>query len=386
MKPRQALIVAGLLIGFIGIAFFWLSGLKKPPSSKPRSDARLQVLVLESEPGERPLILSGNGRVAPMQTVELTCEVSGGLERGAVPLSQGQRFSKGQLLFTVDARQAHYRLQAEKSKFLSGLARVLADLQLDYPKEYPNWRNYFDSVSLEKPLPALPQVTNSRLRIFLAGQGLLEQYYNTKTQEQEYRKYFVYAPFSGTFTDVRLATGTVVRPGAVVGTIAQTQGLELIVPLPSAGLQQLPAGSKVYILVNGDSLVGQVTRIAPTIDPTTQSQNVYIRPSNEKELISGAYYPVRIVGPKVSGVIEVPRQALIEDRYMFIVRADSSLERREVTVHPSGGNTALVSGLRPGERVVIQSIPDGVPGLKVDPTDPNTKTQNGPKTKAAGAK
>ena len=67
-----------------------------------------------------------------------------------------------------------------------------------------------------------------------------------------------------------------------------------------------------------------------------------------------------------SGAVTMPAQSLVtyNDKFFaYVVKGDSTVERREVTLGENvGGTVQIISGLKEGERVVIQgqtSLSDG---------------------------
>jgi hypothetical protein len=115
--------------------------------------------------------------------VNLSSEVPGRIVAVGVPLKVGQRFKKGDLLIQIYDTDARMDLQAKKSQFLNKLAQSLPDIRIDYNGRFDAWMNFFNAIDLEKDLPALPEITTGKEKVFLASRNILGDYYSIKSSE-----------------------------------------------------------------------------------------------------------------------------------------------------------------------------------------------------------
>ena len=86
-------------------------------------------------------------------------------------------------------------------------------------------------------------------------------------------------------------------------------------------------------------------------------------------LIPGQFVRVRLVGIERPGAILVPQRAVqqgAEGKFVFVVGADDTAEARPVEVGDWLGTDWIVeSGLRSGERVIVDGTVKVQPGAKV---------------------
>lgn len=109
------------------------------------------------------------------------------------------------------------------------------------------------------------------------------------------------------------------------------------------------------------------------VDVGTDSGTVTLRvtvPNPRGELLPGLFVKARLVQAVVPNGILVPQGALSRTprgmATVYVVNAKGEAESREVTAETAVGNDWLVtSGLKPGERVIVQGLIAVKPGAKV---------------------
>ncbi len=370
MKPRQIIIVGvGLLILFAGVfgKSFLASQKKSQPKKTPR-ESFTNVPVLPVKYTEQETELSYFGRVGTYQSVALISEVAGRIQQGAVYLRPGQRISKGQLLFKIDDQETRLNLKSQKSQFMKSIADILADLQIDYPESFDGWQKYFESIQVDKPLPKIPEVKDMKEKTFLSTRGIFSSYYTILAQEERLSKFRVYAPFSGSISDVLLEPGAVANPGSRIATLTRTSQLELVLPVRSEDLQWLTRGKEVDVESEDGKMQwkGKIARIGEKVNPTTQSVNVYVSVNVDPKspVYDGQYLRAVLPGNVVQKAMTIPRSAMFDKNKVYLV-VDGKLKRSEVTVHKVNPKTAIISGLPVGEKLVSEIPLNAIENLPV---------------------
>lgn len=307
----------------------------------------------------REIALTSLGRVVSESAADVISEVQGEILPGSVPLKRGQRFRKGQILFKVDDQEAQLTLFAEKSNFMTSIAGILPDLKIDFPESYPGWQAYFDGLSVEGDLPALPQVQQSQEKVFLSTRNIFNQYYSLKSSEERLSKYIIRAPFSGSFLDVLQEVNSVVNPGTRVARIARSNRLELEAPVAKSDLDFIKIGMKVDLFSENkeSKWVGTVSRFGSIMDPSTQSINMYVSFSTSgKQVFEGQYLRVEIPGTRIRNVMEVPRKAIVNQNQLYWVNDSNRLELATIQVEKLTEESLFFSGLKEGQQVVIEPL------------------------------
>jgi hypothetical protein len=120
-------------------------------------------------------------------------------------------------------------------------------------------------------------------------------------------------------------------------------------------LRLLPAveerGRMAQVVVAVEDPLG--LRLPPTERPTP--------------LLIGTYVELELQGRVLKDVVPVPRAALRDDRFVWIVGEDGRLHAREVEIAWRERERVLVShGLARGDRVVTTNLPVATEGMKVE--------------------
>jgi len=311
--------------------------------------------------------IEGLGRVSSSQAIGVMSEVQGALQAGEVDLKKGSSFVKGQILFSVNSRDASLLLAARKSNYLTLLANILPDIKIDYPDHYAVWKLFFDNVEIEGQLPPIPPLIDKKLKTLLATRNVLSEYYSIRADQVRLSKYIIRAPFTGTVVDAFSDVGAIVNPGSPVVNIINNNSLEVECQIKPDQNRLVRIGSKVKLSDDqGNNWNGRVIRKAQYLNPNTQSIPVFIElTSDVKSLFNGMYLLASIEGDSISNVFEVPRSALLKNSAEIYLVEDSLLVRREIDIVLLKKETVLIGGIKDGENVVIEPLVNPKEGTKV---------------------
>ena len=355
------LIGIAILVSAVGLYSFFSLSEERQVNERPVRLKQVDVAVVSYHSPKAEVIAPG--RVTSSNIIDLRAVGSGYLCAGDKPLKKGQHFHKGALLFHVETDNILNQLKANKSRLLSLLATILADLKIDYPDRFPVWKDFFEAISLDKNLPPLPELTNTQEKIYISGKGLLNQYYTIKDQEVAYRRHFVYAPFQGSVVQVLVEPGSYVAMGTSVTRIISTVAKEIEIPLPIEDAHFVKVGNRVEILDNQENPLteGKVVRKAGFIDPQTQSVSVFALLKNvrssaaARKIYQGMYLKGKFTGIPMKEVMEIPREAVFNSNEVFVVRG-GILKTETVEVVRHLQRTAYIRGLSIGDTVVVQQL------------------------------
>lgn len=358
MQKRQIIIIlVAVVIVVAGVAGKnYLASLKKDPPKRSLPETHQYTKVDKVKYSNLASKIKSSGRVRSGKRVVLSPEVQGKLTSSVVALKEGASFNKGQLLFKIDDTEAQLQLKAQKSNFLTALASILPDIKIDYPDDYPAWKDYFDGIDIEKDLKQLPEVKDSKLKTLLAVKNILNQYYSIKSTEARLDKYSFYAPFNGSFSKVMFEAGTIVNPGAQIAEIIESTDMEIELPLTTDQVPWIKVGGNAQILDSkGQTYDAKVKRISSFLDATTQSIKAYLSFTNPGNFYEGMYVDVLLEGPEVENVFEIPRAAIFDKNQVYIL-SDSSLQAKKVEVVKQNEYTAFIRGIDEGKQVVTEAL------------------------------
>lgn len=371
-----SLIAVVVILTATVVGYQTLSGQKEAPPQRPKPLAKNYVMAEAFKPSTVETVIEAYGRVGSAQQINVIAEVGGKLILGNVLLKKGQRFKKGQLLCKINDAEENLNLQARKSSFLNTLASNLPDIRIDFPNSFDTWQTYFDKIELDQRIPELPEPKTSKEKTFLAAKNILSEYYAIKSEEENLKKFYIYAPFNGSIVTINYQIGSVVNPGANIGTIISTDELELEVPVEQRDINFVQKGKVVTIVDESDfeqNWVGTITRIADFIDPNSQSVSVFIsiQKRSKYEALDGLFLKARIPGKSVKDAAKVPRRILKNKHEIFVVQ-DSVLVTRQVRVHKVSENDAIISGLKTGEMMVTDRPSNASENMKVEIAKPKS--------------
>ena len=193
-------------------------------------------------------------------------------------------------------------------------------------------------------------------------------------QEEQVRlQYFtVGAPTDGVIGDVPVRVGNQVTPQTVLTTIDQNDRLEVYVQVPIERAPDLRVGLPLRIVgADGAPVTSTVVSfVSPSVDPATQSVLVKGLVTNPGALRAQQFVRARIVWKTTEGLV-MPVTAVLRVNgqfFAFVAEAQGGglvARQRPVTLGPIvGDDYALLSGIKPDERIVVsgvQKLADGAP-------------------------
>jgi RND family efflux transporter MFP subunit len=198
----------------------------------------------------------------------------------------------------------------------------------------------------------------------------------------------VVAPFDGTITERKIDIGNLVTAGSASTTtplyrIAQTDPLRVFVDVPqSSAAELMKAGVPAEIRATGSSsgaFAGTITRTAESINAQARTMRVEVdMPNSNHALLPGTYVNVAFkLQPR--GLVEVPAAALIfRPRTTQVARVDanSKIDFQDVTIARDNGSLVeLGSGVKPGDRLVLNISSQIAAGQSVTPSDGDTASK-----------
>jgi membrane fusion protein, multidrug efflux system len=346
-------------------------GNKAPPAM---AHAPVEVKVITVEPSSTITYADKVGEVRGSQQVDLRARVNGILLQ--THFEDGALVEKGQLLFSIDARE--YRAQANSARAQlasaeANLYRARQDVARYEPllaDEAISRQVYDNAVATARQAQA--QVDASRATLQETELGL------------EYAE--VRAPLHGrigatqvfpggliTAGQTELATISADDPAWVYFTISEAElldferrvgGREVAADDPLRNVQLVLSDGSVY------PLRGRINFSDRAIDSATGTYKLRAEfPNPNHTLLPGLFARVRATGAKLDNALIVPDRAVQEQlgRYFLTVVADGDkAEMRPVTLGQRFGNRqVIVGGLQAGDRVVVEGIQKARPGAKL---------------------
>lgn len=356
MKKRQ-IIIFGVFLLLSGLIFFRLMGNKKTKTSEvkeksetiyvPISDVNNQVKVIQ---------ISAYGQINPNVELDVSFEVQGKLEMGSSRLKPGMKFSKNQLLYSVNKTEAFYTLNARKTQLANLIIGALPDVEIDYPKEKSKWMKFYESISTSDLMPKLPSFSSTKEQMFFTSRQITSEYYNIKSLEARMEKYYYLAPFDGTITEIYAEPGTLAGPGVRIAKITKTGDFEVKVPISMDNIHLFKAESQASFKNSAGKIVGKgkIIRISDVVNQKTQSIDVYysIQKTSDEAIYNGMFLTVEIKRKSEVSSFTIPRMAMEEEKVQVLEKG--KIIEREVQIVGRKPDSLFVTGLENGEKILLE--------------------------------
>ncbi|MFH1761086.1 MAG: efflux RND transporter periplasmic adaptor subunit, partial [bacterium] len=209
------------------------------------------------------------------------------------------------------------------------------------------------------------QWEQSQMQFKQASLGLSSSEENTR----------IAAPFSGVVTAVTKEAGEIYSGMPSGQTIVS--GLIQIADLSSMKMDMMVSENTVIKLAKGQKVnlyldiwpdkvfQGNIFWINPAADPITKTFKVRVEIKNTNRQLRPGFYGRAIIHiQEKKNVLNVPPQAVIDNRYVFIVDKENKAYRRDVITGIGNENEVeILEGIKAGERVVItgsRGLSDGI--------------------------
>jgi membrane fusion protein, multidrug efflux system len=369
---------------------------QKAESKQAQKRPPVPVAVASVEQKSMAVQVGAIGTVEQYAQVTVRAQVGGELTR--VYVKEGQDVKKGDLLFSIDPRQAEAALaqaQANLAKDRMQVQQARATLARDQAQARNaevQSRRYAELLRKElisREQNDQVQTTNETLSATVQADEeaikSAEQLVRADQAAVDNAKVLlgyttIRSPMDGRLGSLGLNQGNVVRANdSTLIVINQVQPIYVAFTVPQ---QQLPAIKRymaegtldVSVVPSGDlkPVHGKVTFIDNTVDPTTGTIRLKATFGNEeKRLWPGQFVNVTLTLTTQPDAIVIPAQAVQSgqggSQFVFVLKEDSTVDNRRITVERTQGNeTVVASGLTRGERVVVDGQPRLTPGAKVE--------------------
>ena len=177
----------------------------------------------------------------------------------------------------------------------------------------------------------------------------------------------VYAPVSGTVHELNVSEGEFIQSGQLLVTISSNKTLLLRADLSQQFYDQLneietahfrPAYTdQVYSV---EEMNGRLLAAGSSVAENDHYLPIIFEVDNDGSLLEGAFAEIFLKSSHKSDVLVVPMSAILEEQgeyYVYVQVTGESYTKRGIAPGKNDGrNMEILSGLDPGERVVIRGV------------------------------
>lgn len=349
-----------------------------------------EVTVLAVAPESLPVTYEYIGQTAGSREVEVRARVTGILLKRN--FTEGAPVKKGQSLFLIDpapfealVARAEADVAAAEAR-LDQAARNAARMRALYADKAVSQKEFDDAVSTEAINLADTKAAKARL---------LEARLNLGYTKVE-------SPLSGLASRAPRSEGTLVSgPDVLLTTVVQVDPIWVQFGIPDteqvrlrkeveAGRLKLPANGSVEVALqfaDGTNYprTGRLNFYDVRITPNTGTQEARAEvPNPDGALRPGQFVRVILKGATRPNAVKVPQRAVLEGpqgKFVYVVNDQSKVEIRPIEAGEWAGDAwVITSGLKAGERVILDGVLKLGPGAPVKIAD-STKTEGKPAAK-----
>lgn len=303
-----------------------------------------------------------SGRLVAVDTADVRPRVSGTID--AIHFREGEWVEKDQPLFTIDPRPYRATLQAAQAR------ATLAEAEL------------------------------ARAKVLLANKAISQRDFDTKKNNSEVAKAdltraqldfdytTVKAPVAGHVGRAEITVGNLVDAGSnapVLTTVISDRPIyadftideqTFLTYLQAVGTDTAKLGEiPVYLGLSGGeepSIKGQVQSFDNRVDPSSGTIRVRAVFANEDaKLIPGLFARIRLGNPVNAPVQLITDRAVGTDqdkKFVLVVGDDKKVAYREITLGAAvDGLRVVTSGLKAGEKIIVNGLQRARPGAEVTP-------------------
>ena len=322
------------------------------PAAVAASGPAIGVTTVRVQQRDLPVLLGATGSVAPLQSVDVRSQVSSVVAR--VNIREGQTVRAGELLFVLDARSDEANVakaRAQQARDQVGL--VDAQRQLARSRELVA-QNFISQGAVDTN----QALVDSQVALVAADRAAIE----AAQVAVSYAR--ITSPGAGRAGAINVFPGSAVQANlTTLVTITQLDPISVAFNLPQrylpdalAALKGGGAAVSASLPEGGATVAGRLQFVDNAIDAATGTVKVKAQFDNrDGKLWPGAFVTVAMTLRVLKDAMVVPQAAIIEGARGPIVYAvqDDKAVARPVQVLYAQGEEAAVSGVKPGERIVL---------------------------------
>ena len=360
-STRRWIALAAILLVALA-AGMWVWRAQNTATSAEEAGA-VQVVSAPVMQADVPARLSANGTVTAVQTVEVRPQISATIK--TVHIREGQSVRKGDRLFTLDARTEDANLGMAEAQITRDRADLTnAERNLERQRELFR-QEYVSRAELDA---AQNQVDMLRSQVAI-DQASVEASRVARSFGE------ITAPIAGRTGAIAVYPGSLVQPtGAALLNITQIDPINVGFTLPErelADVQQafargaVPVAAKLNLPGQPD-LEGRLVFIDNAVD--TASGTIRLKaefPNPDNRLWPGMFVTVTLAPRTLAGAFTVPVQAVQtgpENKFVYAIGADRKVDSLPVNVRLIQDGIAVIEGIAPGARVVVEGAHNLRPG------------------------
>ncbi|HEZ7004777.1 TPA: multidrug efflux RND transporter periplasmic adaptor subunit MtrC [Neisseria meningitidis] len=323
------------------------------------------VGVVTVHPQTVALTVELPGRLESLRTADVRAQVGGIIQKRL--FQEGSYVRAGQPLYQIDSSTYEASLESARAQLATAQA-TLAKADADLARYKPLVAA--DAISKQEYDAAVTAKRSAEAGVKAAQAAIKSAGINLNRSR-------ITAPISGFIGQSKVSEGTLLNAGdtTVLATIRQTNPMYVNVTQSATDVMKLRRQIAEGKLLAADGAIavgikfddgtvypekGRLLFADPTVNESTGQITLRAAvPNDQNILMPGLYVRVLMDQVAVDNAFIVPQQAVTRGAKdtVMIVNAQGGMEPREVTVaQQQGANWIVTSGLKDGDKVVVEGI------------------------------
>jgi multidrug efflux system membrane fusion protein len=368
LRPLFWLLLVLAIVG-AGVWYFPRPETQQKNAGRSQAGAPIPVGVAPVAKGDIPVMLSQLGTVTPLATVTVKTQINGYLTE--VAFQEGQMVKKGDFLAQIDPRPYQVALEQAEGQFAKDQA-LLQNARIDLQR----YNTLVAQNSIAK------QTRDTQISLVAQYEATVKSdQAQIDAQKLNLTYCHIISPVTGRVGLRQVDAGNYVQtsdPNGIV-VVTQLQPISVIFTLPEDNLSEVfkrwHAGAVLPVTAYDRSGAveldkGTLNTIDNQIDTTTGTVKLRAMFNNDQwVLFPNQFVNVQLVVNTLHDVDIVPSAAIqrgAPGTFVYVVKPDRTVAVEKVKLGPSDGqHIAILSGLEPGESVVVDGTDRLRDGAKV---------------------
>lgn len=358
--------------------------LRPQPPSTPAAERVVPVDVLTVNSTDMHINVSSQGTVAPRTQTSLIAEVSGRVIAVSDKLVAGGFFNEGEVILRIDPADYQVAVDQAQANLLTAQAQ-LAQEQAQADQAAREWdlsgrpRDNAPAIALRTPF-----LREAEARVLYSESEL-------RRAQRQLDRTTVRAPYDALVREKSADIGQYLGTGSQIAEVFATDYAEIRLPLSDSDLRwlTLPAPGQLapadatrvtlYATTAGKQHQWQaeIVRTEGVVDSSSRMHYAVARVddpyglrgnSDLPPLPAGTFVNADIQGIRVTGVFDIPLEALRNGNQVLIMDQEQRLRQRQVSVIRSEADRVFVNeGLNDNDAVIVSPVAIPIEGMRVNP-------------------
>ena len=367
-----------LILGFFISVYSWLQATKQTVKSQAPEEQNWIVRSVAVQQVDVQTLEQAFGTVVAAREAHLRFGVSGEVDRVSNDLRNGADVKTGAVLASLDTERlqlaldkVEVQIKAETSQIKEFTVQLALRQRMAERAQSLSEKGVGSQAEVDDAELAVSQASN---QLAMAKSRLAELKVSLRRHRKDLGDAVLKAPFDGSLSGVDLALGNQVSNTYLVATLTDLSSLEVSFVVPAdiyANVINL-IGQQVALSWSSEGSVvsettATITRAEVVVDRKEGGGRLYAELPDDaaRSVPPGAFVEVSYYGRMMTGVIELPEEALVGQDQVFVIEQGRAMQRQVVLLHRSPGWIWVRGDLKTGDKVIATRLPGIGNGLRV---------------------